>query len=160
MDIQLRNKDEHDLEFLFQLFGEIKIAELNINVWPEQMKNQLISMQYSCYEQMIISEYPNADDFIIKYNFQNAGRLQLNKDDSGIKIINISLLPAFRNLGIGSKVIKDLLSEADLGKKPVYLEVDKVNPAFNLYSRLGFEVYHQDEIRYFMKYSAKSFSVI
>ena len=28
MDIQLKKKDESDIEFLFRLFGEIKIAEL------------------------------------------------------------------------------------------------------------------------------------
>ena len=154
MDIQLKKKDENDSEFLFQLFEEIKIAELNIFNWPEQMRNQFISMQYNAFEKMIKNEYPKADDFIIIYNFQNAGRLQLNKDNSGLRIINISLLPDFRNLGIGSKVIKDLLSEADSKKRPVYLEVDKVNPAFNLYSRLGFEIYHQDEIKYSMKYSS------
>jgi len=160
MDIQLRNKDEHDLEFLFQLFGEIKITELNINDWPEQMKNQLVSMQYNAFEQTIKNEYPNANDFVIMVNSEKAGRLQLENNASSLRIINISLLPAFQKKGIGAKIIKDILAEADLKKKPVYLEVDKVNPAFNLYSRLGFEVYHQDEIRYFMKYSAKSFSVI
>jgi ribosomal protein S18 acetylase RimI-like enzyme len=153
MDIQLRKKDEHDLGFLFQLFGEIKIAELNIYDWPEQMKNQLISIQHNAFEQMIKYEYPLAGDFIIIYNSENAGRLQLNKDNNSIRIINISLLSAFRNFGIGSKIIKDVLLESELTKKPVYLEVDKVNPAFNLYSRLGFKIFHRDEIKYFMKYS-------
>lgn len=152
MDIQLKIKDETDLEFLFQLFGEIKIAELNIYNWPELMKNQLIEMQYKGYEQMIKNEYPNAEDYIITVNDEKAGRLQLNVNDSGIRIINISLLPAFHGNGIGTKIIKDILVQADLKNKPVYLEVDRVNPAFNLYKRLVLEIYGEDEIKYSMRY--------
>ena len=51
-----------------------------------------------------------------------------------------------------SKIIKDILTESDKKYKPVYLEVDKVNPAFNLYKRLGFEISSEDEIRFTMKY--------
>ena len=133
MDIQLKKKNESDDEFLFRLFGEIKIAELNLYAWPELMKNQLVSMQYNAYKQMIKNEYPNVEDYVISANNEKAGRLQLDVKDSGIRIINISLLPAFHGNGIGTKIIKDILAEADLKNKPVYLEVDRVNPAFNLY---------------------------
>jgi ribosomal protein S18 acetylase RimI-like enzyme len=158
MDIQLIKKDESDTEFLFQLFGEIKIAELNAYAWPEQMLNQLIAMQYNGYEQTIKHEYPNADDFVIMVNSENAGRLQLDKNENGFRIINISLLPAFQKNGIGSKIIKDVLTEADLKNKPVYLEVDRTNPAFNLYKRLDFEVYDQDELKYSMRYMPQNYT--
>ncbi len=158
MDIQLKKKNESDDEFLFRLFGEIKIAELNLYAWPEPMKNQLVSMQYNAYKQMIKNEYPNVEDYVISANNEKAGRLQLDVKDSGIRIINISLLPAFHGNGIGTKIIKDILAEADLKNKPVYLEVDRVNPAFNLYCKLGFEIYGQDEIRYSMKYIPRKVS--
>ncbi len=158
MDIQLKKKDESDDEFLFRLFGEIKIAELNLYTWPELIKNQLVSMQYNAYEQMIKNEYPNADDLVIVYNSEKAGRLQLYNNDASMRIINISLLPAFHSNGIGTKIIKDILAEADLKNKPVYLEVDKVNPAFNLYCKLGFVIYVQDEIKYSMRYIPREVS--
>lgn len=155
MDIQLKRKDTSDSEFLSKLFGEIKIAELHADGWQEQMKNQLMAIQYDAYEQMIKNEYPNADDFVIMVDSEKAGRLHLNNEEGSIRILNISILPAFHNLGIGSKIIKDLLVEADLKNKPVYLEVDKVNAAFNLYKKLGFEVYQHNEIKYSMKYIPK-----
>jgi len=147
MDIQLKIKDETDSEFSFRLFEKIKTVELNIHNWPEQMKNQLIEMQYKGYEQMIKNEYPNAEDYIITVNDEKAGRLQLNVNDFGIRIINISLLPAFHGNGIGTKIIRDVIADADIKKKHVCLEVDKINPAFNLYKRLGFEIITQDEIK-------------
>ncbi len=152
MDIQLKIKDETDSEFSFRLFEKIKTVELNIHNWPEQMKNQLIEMQYKGYEQMIKNEYPNAEDYIITVNDEKAGRLQLNVNDFGIRIINISLLPAFHGNGIGTKIIRDVIADADIKKKHVCLEVDKINPAFNLYKRLGFEIITQDEIKYSMRY--------
>jgi ribosomal protein S18 acetylase RimI-like enzyme len=152
MDIQLKIRDENDSKFLFQLFSEIKTAELNANAWPESMRNQLILMQYNGYEQMIKSEYPNAEDYVIIADNKKTGRLQLEVDDSSIRIINISLLPAFHGNGIGTKIIKDVLAQADLKNKPVYLEVDKVNQAFTLYKRLGFNICGEDEIKYSMKY--------
>jgi len=152
MDIQLKKKNETDSEFLLQLMGEIKIAELNAYSWPEHMKNQLIEMQYKGYEQMIKNEYPNAEDYIIMVDNENAGRLQLDINDNSMCIVNISLMPAFHGKGIGSKIIKDVLAEADMKNKPVYLEVDKVNPAFNLYKRIGFDICGEDEIKYSMKY--------
>jgi ribosomal protein S18 acetylase RimI-like enzyme len=157
MDIQLNIKSEADSEFVFKLFAENKITELHADNWSEQIKNQLMLMQYNAYEQTIKNEYPNVNDFVIMVNSEQAGRLQLENNASSLRIINISLLPAFHKKGIGAKIIKDILAEADLKNKPVYLEVDKVNPAFNLYSRLGFEVYHQDEIKYSMKYFSSEY---
>jgi hypothetical protein len=152
MDVQLKKKEKDDSEFLFRLFEELKIAELNIASWPELMKNQLVAMQYNAFEKMIKNEYPNSEDYLVVFNFQKAGRLQLNDDNEVLKILNISLLPAFQNLGIGSKIIKDIIINAGVKNKLVYLEVDKANPVFSLYKKLGFTVYAQDELKYYMKY--------
>jgi ribosomal protein S18 acetylase RimI-like enzyme len=160
MDIHLKRKTEIDSEFFFKLFSEIKIAELRVERWPEQMKNQLASMQYNAYEQTIKNEYPDADDFVVMVDSEKAGRLQLDKNENSMRIINISLLPAFQNKGIGSRIIKEILETADLKNKPVYLEVDRVNPAFILYKKLGFEIHSQDELKSSMKYLPKIFSKV
>lgn len=152
MDIQLKCKENIDSEFCSLLFGIIKAAELNAEEWPEHTKKILITLQYNAFENTIRNEYPDADDFVIIVDSENAGRLQLDINENRIKVINISLLPAFQKIGVGSKIMKDILTEADNKKKPVYLEVDKVNPAFHLYKKLGFEVYNEEEIRYSMKY--------
>jgi hypothetical protein len=83
---------------------------------------------------------------------KKAGKVTIKCNDFGIRIINISLLPAFHGNGIGTKIIRDVIADADIKKKHVCLEVDKINPAFNLYKRLGFEIITQDEIKYSMRY--------
>jgi ribosomal protein S18 acetylase RimI-like enzyme len=151
MNIQLEIRTESDSGFFMELFGEIKSSELLLNTWPEQIRHQMITMQFQAFEQSIITEFPGSIDFLILFNSVKAGRLQINKDEKEIRIINISLLPAFRNKGIGSKILNNIIIEAS--HTPVFLEVDKTNPAQKLYSRLGFKIVQQNEIKYLMKYT-------
>jgi ribosomal protein S18 acetylase RimI-like enzyme len=153
MNYQLIISTEENSEFFMELFGEIKSSELHLDTWPEQLRHQLIRMQFQAFEKSIQSEFPESIDFLILYHSEKAGRLQLNKTGNGIRIINISLLPVFQNKGIGFEIINDILNEANLKKIPVNLEVDKINPAFNLYIKLGFKIINENEIKYSMIYT-------
>ena len=74
--------------------------------------------------------------------------LLTNKDD-GILLDEIYLEEEYRNKGIGSSLIKDVLYNNDI----VYLWVYKANEkAISLYKRLGFNVIEETETRYYMKY--------
>lgn len=152
-DILLQERTENDSEFFMELFGEIKSSELHLDLWPEAFRIQMIEMQYNAFMQSINSEFPKHYDYLILFKSEKAGRLQLDKNEQGFRIINISLLNSFRNKGLGTTIIKEILSEASNKNTPVFLEVDKVNPAFNLYNRLGFKIIQQDEIKYSMKYT-------
>jgi ribosomal protein S18 acetylase RimI-like enzyme len=136
-----------------ELFGKIKNSELHLNAWPEQVTQQIIAMQFKAFEQSVINIFPENIDYLITYNEKKAGRLQLNKDNQEIRIINISLLAAFRNIGIGSSILQDIIKEANLKNKSTVLEVDKMNPAVNLYFRFGFKIFDENELKYTMKYN-------
>lgn len=154
MNIQLRLKTESDSEFFVELFSEIKNSELHLETWPEEIKRQIIMMQYNAFEQSIAEKFPESIDYLILYQLKKAGRLQLNKNDEGIRIINISLLSAYRKRGIGSTIIEDIIKEANSKRKEVFLEVDKTNSlAMDLYNRLGFKIFREDEVKYSMKCS-------
>ena len=51
--------------------------------------------------------------------------------------MDIALLPPYRNAGIGSAILRDLLAEAAAAHQPVRLPVEQCNPAVRLYARLG-----------------------
>jgi len=59
---------------------------------------------------------------------------------------HIELLPEFQNMGIGKKIIKDLISK----NKPVNLQVLKQNPAVRLYKELGFKITGETDLKYQM----------
>ena len=152
LDIQLRRRSEIDLEFFVELFSEMKNSELSLEMLPEKVKDQIISMQFHGFERSIYANYPNLIDEVIIYISKKAGRLLLHKDENSIRIINISLLNDFRNLGIGSAILRDIVEEANKTRKSILLEVDKINPAMHLYARLGFKIIEENELKYAMKY--------
>lgn len=73
--------------------------------------------------------------------------------DSSTPEFAISLYKEYRNLGIGTKLMKtmlDFLKKTDY--KKVSLAVQKENYAFDFYKHLGFEVLKETEEEYIMLY--------
>lgn len=67
----------------------------------------------------------------------------------GVMIDDLYLCEKFRNVGIGTKIIHDIIFNHD----NVYLWVYKSNlGAVSLYKRIGFSVIEESLSRYFMKY--------
>ncbi|MDR1564511.1 MAG: GNAT family N-acetyltransferase [Oscillospiraceae bacterium] len=69
----------------------------------------------------------------------------------------ISVLPEYRGQGIGTKLLKRLFDElAGKGYKQTSLSVQKNNPAFRLYQRLGYKIVSENEEDYIMLRSLKN----
>lgn len=68
------------------------------------------------------------------------------------EIIQIQLLPDYQHMGIGTQLIQNLQLEASQQGIAVFLSVLKVNPAKQLYERLGFKVIQRKEKSYTMGY--------
>ena len=78
------------------------------------------------------------------------GCLLLTNKDDGKLLDEIYLKKVYRNKGIGTEIIRDILSNNDI----VYLWVYKKNDkAISLYRKLGFNVIEETESRYYMKYN-------
>ncbi|MGZ4741360.1 MAG: GNAT family N-acetyltransferase, partial [Ilumatobacteraceae bacterium] len=57
-----------------------------------------------------------------------------------VELIDIALLPDYRNQGIGSSVLRGVLAQADRIGRVVRLHVEKQSRAVRLYERLGFAI--------------------
>ena len=78
------------------------------------------------------------------------GCLLLTNKNDGKLLDEIYLEEEYRNKGIGTDIIKNILKDNNI----VYLYVYKENTkAISLYKRLGFKVIEETELRYYMKYS-------
>jgi ribosomal protein S18 acetylase RimI-like enzyme len=53
--------------------------------------------------------------------------------------LSIAVRPDYRGQGIGTRLLRQLFLDADILYDSVSLSVMKINPAINLYKRLGFE---------------------
>ena len=77
------------------------------------------------------------------------GCLLLKDYEDGILLDEIYLEEEYRNQGIGTDIIKNILKENEI----VYLWVYKENKkAICLYQTLNFQIINETETRYFMKY--------
>ena len=66
----------------------------------------------------------------------------------------ISLLPEYRNNGIGTALMKKMLSSLrEFGYKGVSLSVQKQNYACSMYRKLGFKTIQEKDEEYIMVYS-------
>lgn len=71
--------------------------------------------------------------------------------DKDTPSLAISLLPEYRGLGIGTKLLNSLLSLLhEKGFYQVSLSVQKKNPAFRLYKRAGFQILEEKDTEYLM----------
>jgi ribosomal protein S18 acetylase RimI-like enzyme len=67
------------------------------------------------------------------------GRLSVDDSPDELLIIDLAIMPEWRNRGIGTALLKELQARAANAGKPLRLHVEIDNPARSLYERLGFE---------------------
>ena len=136
--VRLRPAGLEDKPFLRQLFATTRAEELALMPWDDHQKETFISMQFNAQDQQYAMSYPQADHNIILLKDVPIGRMMVARNDTAISLVDIALVPEFRNVGIGTGLIKDLLNEAAAVGKPVRLHVFVSNSAMRLYERLGF----------------------
>ncbi|HMG74395.1 MAG TPA: GNAT family N-acetyltransferase [Pyrinomonadaceae bacterium] len=97
-----------------------------------------MTMQFNAQRQQYDDSYPESESAIILLHGQPIGRMLVDRNNREFTLIDIALSPEHRNAGIGTNLIRELLNEARMARKPVRLHVTKGNPAQRLYERLGF----------------------
>jgi ribosomal protein S18 acetylase RimI-like enzyme len=90
------------------------------------------------------ASYPRHPAYVIGCDGQEIGWLQVSEGENGIHIHQMHLVPRYRDQGIGSRLIRDLLSRAQKRRIPISLNVIRGNRAISLYLRLGFRVFEED----------------
>lgn len=137
----LRPATPADLEFIKALHNaNFKDQVMAIWGWDETTQSRLVEERFDSTKLRIIQS-----------NGKDIGALQTEARPVEVILENIQLLPDYQRRGLGSKIIRDILAEADAAQLPVALTVLRTNPARSLYERLGFFVTHQDEARYYMR---------
>ena len=142
MDYKLIKSSNDDIEKLIDykkktIFEYAKdLSENEINKINNYVKNNVPKL---------LNNYSNivVDDKVV-------GCLLLTDKDDGTLLDEIYLEEKYRNKGIGTNIIKEVINNNDI----IYLWVYKENvQAISLYKKLGFNVIEETESRYYMKYS-------
>lgn len=137
--------------FIEELYRSTREEELIQTNWTEQQKQQFVLMQFMAQKADYERKFPDALQQIIHYKKKAAGRLYTSETENSIHIIDIALLPQYRNKGIGKFLLQQLIAKAKKQRKTISLQVIKTNPAKNLYNRLGFVSIREDGLREYME---------
>ncbi len=145
--VSLQKSCDRDREFLFELYCGKRSEEFAVLGLTNQQLSSLMSMQFDAQAQSYRVEFPEAEEFLVMLDSEKIGRLIIARNDLEIRLVDITILSKYRSLGIGGKLIEELLHEGNSRKIPVCLMVATDNPrAFRLYERLGFVVVSQNEM--------------
>ena len=149
-DLALRERTDDDYAFLSDVYASSREEEFRPVDWPEAQKRAFLHDQFARQHAHYAQHYPRAEWLVIERDGVRIGRLYLETTRVERRLMDVCLLPDYRNQGIGTALMCALLADADTLGLPVTLHVEPFNPALRLYTRLGFVEREQRGIYLFM----------
>ena len=153
MTVSFRPIRPDDEAFLYEVYASTRLEELALVDWDDAQKAAFLRMQFTAQHKFYQAHYATTDFLIILRDDVPIGRLYIARWQNEILIVDIALLPPYRNTGIGTAILRDLLAEATVAHKPVHIHVEKFNPALRLYERLGFAPIADKGVYLFMEWA-------
>jgi len=144
-EIALRPAHADDAEFLFALM-KVSLGPYVIETfgpWDDSAQRTRF------FASLVLERHQ-----IVEHNGECIGCLSVAREPELLRLNRVFLLPSHQGRGIGSRLVADLIREADAAKLPIRLRVLRVNPARRLYERLGFRVFDRSETHFLMERSA------
>lgn len=142
----LRAERPDDESFIYQLFVETRLAEIAPLLWTQSQQAAFLHHQLKLQTTHYRTHYPTGAFSIIQLDNCPIGRLYVGRESHEIWVIDITLAAEYRNRGIGGSLLRALLAEATTTGQAVKLHVERSNPAWRLYQRLGFREFQDQGI--------------
>lgn len=138
-EVSLRPIREDDRELLFRVYASTREEELaQVTGWTAEQKEAFLRMQFDAQHAYYQEYYAGADFQVVELDGEPVGRLYLARWEEEHRIVDVAILPGHRGRGVGSRLLAEVIAEADAAGKPVSIHVEMNNPARRLYDRLGF----------------------
>ena len=106
--------------------------------WAPGQREAFLEQQFAAQDASYRARYPDGDLQVVELGGTAIGRLYVGRLPGEIRLVDITLLPAYRGRGIGSGLVWELMAEAAATGSNMTLYVEAFNPAHRLYNRLGF----------------------
>ena len=136
--IGLRPAVAADEPFLYRVYASTRKEEIQLFDWNDDQKTAFLTMQFGAQRLSYRQSFPGWGYDIISIGDQPVGRFFVHRGADAIRVVDLGLLPEYRNRGIGSALLKAVLEEADEADMAIHLHVKSFNRAMKLYERLGF----------------------
>lgn len=150
--------ESSDQAFLAAVYASTRQSELALVDWNAAQKDAFLAMQFAAQHQHYQAHYTDADFFVVLRDGQACGRFYLARWPGELRVVELSILPAYQNFGIGTQILESVLAEAANLGKPVHIHVEHSNRAQKLYRRLGFVPVQEHGVHVLMEWRAKAAS--
>jgi ribosomal protein S18 acetylase RimI-like enzyme len=152
MPITLRDALPEDESFLFEVYASTRAQEMALVPWDDEQRNSFLTMQFAAQHSHYREQFPDASYSVIFRDDLPLGRFYVLREKREIRILDITVLPEYRNGGIGTALLRDLLDEAAQSEKRVLIYVETFNPSLRLFERLGFKSIAEEGINFLMEW--------
>lgn len=139
-EIVLRPLEPNEETFWREVFYDSVGKRFSALGLAGEQLNELLAFQFKAQTKDYQTNYKKASNDVILFNGERAGRVIISDEHSDLHLIDISVLSQFRNRGIGTEILQWLFEKSRQTGLPVRFYVEKLNPAFKLYERLGFKI--------------------
>ncbi|MGW8393679.1 GNAT family N-acetyltransferase [Pseudoduganella sp. HUAS MS19] len=142
--IEMRPAEAGDLAFMQQLYSSTRSAEIRMGACDLATETLLQGLQFKAQQTWYETQFPNADLAVIMDRERPIGRLYVDYGPDELRILDICLLPEYRNHGIGLGLLRSLQAQGERLRLPVRIHVALGSPAQRLLLRCGFEILAAD----------------
>jgi ribosomal protein S18 acetylase RimI-like enzyme len=143
-EVTIRPAVRSDFDFLFHLVCITMKDYIAATTGWDEVKEREIFTRYFDFSAYQIS--------VIVLDGSDIGYLKIDHMEREIFLANLHVHPDYQNQGIGSRILKSLLGEAEQQGVSVSLKILKVNQAARrLYERFGFSIEEEAEDYYLMR---------
>jgi ribosomal protein S18 acetylase RimI-like enzyme len=150
-----RAATDADRPHLFAVYASTRAEELKLVPWPDAQKLAFVRQQFEAQHAYYREHYQDATWEVVLADGAPAGRIYVARWPQEIRVIDIALLPEYRGLGLGTRLLTEVLEEARTARKPVRIHVEVMNPARVLYDRLGFRQVADQGVYLMMEWNAE-----
>lgn len=150
-ELQLRPATDKVREVLYRVYAGTREEELALVDWPAEQKETFLRQQFEAQDRYYRERYPGARFSIVERDGEPVGRLYRHDRAKEIRLMDVSLLPEARGEGIGSRLLRDLIEEAEASGRTLTIHVERMNRALDLYFRLGFQLVEDKGVYLFLE---------
>jgi ribosomal protein S18 acetylase RimI-like enzyme len=137
--VSLRIITPDDESFVREVYASTRDAEMAIVDWDDATKAAFIDQQFRAQSVHYGTNYPDGRFDLVLVDGEPIGRLYVQRTAEQVMLLDIAILAAHRNRGVGTRLVRELMAEAAQSGRPLRLHVEMFNHgARRLYDRLGF----------------------
>lgn len=152
----LRPVRDTDEAILFAIYASSRVDEMDLVPWDEAMKAAFLRSQLHAQQTHYRAYFPEATHQLICAGDDPVGRLYVDRRESEIRILDLTLLESARGQGIGTRIIEELMKEAASTHRSLSIYVESYSRSLGLFQRLGFVKMEENGASWLMVWRAVS----